>query len=215
LDKRTKLLRTAYWLAVITIVYNIAEGLISIYYGISDDTLSLLGFGIDSLVEVISGLGILHMVLKLQKQGDESRDTFERRALRITGSAFFLLAAGLVLGSVINIINDVKPETTIPGIIISSLSILTMYFLMKYKLFIGMKLNSDAIIADAKCTRTCFYLSIILLVSSLSYELFRISYLDIAGSLGIAYFAVKEGIEAFQKASGKISCGCSDNCHND
>lgn len=215
MDKRTKLLRTAYWLAVITIVYNIAEGLISIYYGISDDTLSLLGFGIDSLVEVISGLGILHMVLKLQKQGDESRDTFERRALRITGSAFFLLAAGLVLGSVINIINDVKPETTIPGIIISSLSILTMYFLMKYKLFIGMKLNSDAIIADAKCTRTCFYLSIILLVSSLSYELFRISYLDIAGSLGIAYFAVKEGIEAFQKASGKISCGCSDNCHND
>lgn len=213
MDQRTKLLRIAFWLAILTIAYNVAEGLISIYFGISDDTLSLLGFGIDSLVEVISGLGILHLVVKLQKRGDDSRDAFERRALRITGSAFFLLTAGLIFGSVLNIINDVKPETTIPGIVISSLSILTMYFLMRYKLIIGRKLNSDAIIADANCTRTCFYLSIVLLISSVSYELFRISYIDIAGSLGIAYFAIREGIEAFQKASGKVTCGCSDNCH--
>ena len=74
MDKRQKLLSVALWLAVITIVYNIAEGLISIYFGISDEALSLLGFGIDSLVEVISGAGILHMVIKLRQNGDDSKN---------------------------------------------------------------------------------------------------------------------------------------------
>jgi divalent metal cation (Fe/Co/Zn/Cd) transporter len=212
-DKRQKLLKTAFWLAIITIVYNVAEGLVSIYYGLTEETLSLLGFGIDSLVEVISGAGVLHMVIKLQKTGDESRDSFERIALRITGFSFILLTVGLVIGAVLNIVNENEPQTTIPGIIISTLSILTMYFLMKYKLLVGKRLNSDAIIADAHCTKTCFYLSIILLASSLLYEFFKISYIDIAGSLGIAYFALREGIEAFQKAAGKKSCSCGDECH--
>jgi divalent metal cation (Fe/Co/Zn/Cd) transporter len=213
MEDKQKLLKIALWLAIITIVYNVVEGVISIFFGISDETLSLLGFGIDSMVEVISGIGILHMVIKLRKHGEESRDLFERRALKITGSAFILLAVGLVLGSVMNILADSKPQTTVPGIIISALSIATMYFLMRYKLSIGKKLNSDAIIADANCTKTCFYLSIILLISSLLYEFFRISYIDIAGSLGIAYFAIREGIESFQKAAGKHSCSCNDSCH--
>ena len=74
-----------------------------------------------------------------------------------------------------------------------------MYFLMKYKLLVGKKLNSEAIIADANCTKTCFYLSLILLTSSAFYEMFRIGYIDIAGSIGIAYFALREGKEAFEK----------------
>lgn len=210
--ERGKLLKTALWLAIITIVYNVAEGLISIYFGISDETLSLLGFGVDSLVEVISGLGILHMVIRLRKTGDDSKDAFERRALRITGFAFYLLAAGLLAGAAINIIYEHEPVTTVPGIVISLLSIATMYFLMRYKLIVGRKLGSDAIVADANCTRTCFYLSIILLASSLLYEFFKISYIDIAGSLGIAYFAFREGRESFQKAKGKAHCGCNDSC---
>ena len=214
MDNKQKLLKIALWLAIITIAYNVLEGLISIYFGISDETLSLLGFGVDSLVEVISGAGILHMVIKLRNKGDDSRDSFERRALRITGSAFVLLAAGLIAGSVVNLLLGISPETTIPGVIISTISILTMFFLMKYKLLIGRKLNSDAIIADALCTKTCFYLSIILLISSLLYEFFRISYIDVAGSLGIAYFAIREGIESFQKAAGKKTCACAtDSCH--
>ena len=206
-------MRTAFYLAVITIAYNVIEGLVSIYFGISDEALSLLGFGVDSLVEVISGAGILHMVIKLRKSGDDASDAFERRALRITGVAFMLLAAGLMAGSIMNIIEQSKPVTTIPGVVISLLSILTMYFLLRAKLNIGRKLNSDAIIADAMCTKTCFYLSIVLLASSILYEIFKISYIDIAGSLGIAYFAVKEGIEAFRKAAGKDTCGCNNQCH--
>lgn len=212
MGNKEKYLNIALWLAIITIVYNVAEGIISIGFGINDETLSLLGFGVDSIVEVISGIGILHMVVKLKKTGDESRDLFERRALRITGSAFMVLTAGLVIGAVLSFLEGHKPVTTLPGIVISSLSILTMYFLMKYKLIIGKKLRSDAIIADALCTKTCFYLSIILLISSLLYELFKISYIDIAGSLGIAFFAFREGLEAFRKARG-LSCSCDDKCH--
>ena len=113
----------------------------------------------------------------------------------------------------VELIENIKPETTIVGIIISTISILTMYFLMKAKLNVGKALNSDAIIADANCTKTCFYLSIILLASSLLYEFTGIGYIDVAGSLGIAWFAFKEGKEAFEKAkSNNLSCCCDDHC---
>jgi len=205
------LIRTAFLLSLITIVYNIAEGIISVYFGASDDALALLGFGVDSFVEVISGIGIAHMILRMKYSKIETRDTFEKTALRITGTAFYLLAFGLIIGAVLNIINEVKPESTLPGIIIAGISILTMYWLMTSKLKVGKALNSDAIIADANCTKTCFYLSFILLAASGLYELFNIAYFDILGSLGIAYFAFREGREAFEKVkSGNLMCNCEE-----
>jgi divalent metal cation (Fe/Co/Zn/Cd) transporter len=211
---KDKWLNTALWLSIITIVYNIIEGLVSIYYGDTDDTLVLLGFGIDSFVEVISGIGILHMVLRMQRSEIKDFDKFERLALRITGIAFILLAIGLVAGSILNLVNNSKPETTLAGIIIAGVSILTMYFLMNYKLKAGKALNSEAIIADAHCTKTCLYLSFILLISSLLYEFLKISYIDIAGSLGIAWYAVSEGRESLEKAKkNQLSCSCGENCH--
>jgi divalent metal cation (Fe/Co/Zn/Cd) transporter len=201
-------------LSLITIFYNTAEGLFSVLFGMSDETLALFGFGLDSFVEVISGIGILHMIIRMKRNPVSERDGFERTALKITGFSFYLLSTGLILASLLLIINNVKPETTIVGIIISLISILTMYALLHYKLKIGKALNSDAIIADANCTKTCFYLSFILLASSLSYEVFKIGYLDIAGSLGISYFAFKEGKEAIDKSkSTNLFCSCEDNCH--
>jgi divalent metal cation (Fe/Co/Zn/Cd) transporter len=208
-----KLIRTAIILSFITIFYNIAEGVISVYFGAGDDTLALLGFGVDSFVEVISGIGIAHLVFRMKYAKVQTRDSFERTALRVTGTAFYILTVGLVIGSTLNIINNVKPETTIPGIIIATISIATMYWLMTTKLKVGKALNSDAIIADANCTKTCFYLSFILLASSGLYELFSIAYFDVLGSLGIAYFAFKEGREAFEKAkSSNLMCNCDDHC---
>lgn len=210
----TKWLNTALWLSIITIVYNIIEGLVSVYFGSTDDTLVLLGFGIDSFVEVISGIGILHMVLRMQRSEIKNFDKFERLALRITGVSFILLAVGLVAGSVLNLVNKSKPETTLAGIIIAAVSILTMYFLMHYKLKTGKALNSEAIIADAHCTKTCLYLSFILLISSLLYEFVKINYIDIAGSLGIAWYAFSEGRESLEKAKkNQLSCSCGENCH--
>ncbi|MGC9373853.1 MAG: cation transporter [Bacteroidales bacterium] len=202
-----KLLKIALLLSIITIAYNVAEGIVSIYYGLEDGTLSLLGFGSDSFVEVISGIGIAHMVLRMRYSKIQQRDKFEKTALMVTGISFFILTVGIIIGSAINIIQNNKPLTTLPGLIIASLSILTMYFLMRAKLKIGKKLNSDAIIADANCTKSCLYLSVVLLVSSGLYMIFQIGYIDILGSLAIAWFTFKEGREAFEKSnSNQLNC---------
>ncbi len=210
-----KLLNIAFLLSIITIVYNIIEGVISIYFGLDDEALSLLGFGVDSFVEVISGVGIAHMVLRMKYSKIDQRDKFERQALRITGIAFYLLTLGIVFGSVVHLIEKNKPDTTVPGLIISGVSILTMFFLMRFKLNIGKKINSDAIIADANCTKSCLYLSIVLLASSGLYEILKIGYIDILGSLVIAWFTFNEGKEAFEKVKqNKIACCGNDNCKN-
>jgi divalent metal cation (Fe/Co/Zn/Cd) transporter len=149
------------------------------------------------------------MIFRMKYAKVQTRDSFERTALKVTGTAFYLLTAGLIVGSVLNVINNVKPETTLPGIIIASVSIITMYWLMTSKLKVGKALNSDAIIADANCTKTCFYLSFVLLASSGLYEIFNIAYFDVLGSLGIAYFAFREGKESFEKAkSDNLLCNC-------
>jgi hypothetical protein len=204
-----KLIKHALILSLITIFYNLVEGTISVFFGTEDETLALFGFGVDSFAEVISGIGILHMVLRMKYTKVMERDSFEKTALKITGTVFYILAIGLSLGVVLNLINDVKPETTLPGIVISIISIATMFFLMNAKLKVGKALNSDAIIADANCTKTCFYLSFILLGSSLLHEIFSIQYFDLLGSFGIAYFAFSEGREAFEKVrTGNLACNC-------
>lgn len=207
------LIQKAFTISLVTIFYNLAEGLISIYFGAGDETLALLGFGVDSFVEVISGVGIAHMIFRMKYSKVQDRDDFEKTALKITGTSFYILTAGLIIGSVLNIVNNSKPETTLPGIVISLISILTMFWLMTAKLKIGKALHSDAIVADANCTKTCFYLSFILLAASGLYEIFGIAYFDVFGSLGIAYFAFREGKEAFEKVkSGRLICACSDDC---
>jgi divalent metal cation (Fe/Co/Zn/Cd) transporter len=211
-----KLLRTAFILSLITIFYNIIEGVVSVYFGSEDETLALFGFGVDSFVEVISGIGIAHMILRMKYSKVVTKDKFEKTALRITGFSFFLLAIGLVVGSIINLAQDSQPQTTVAGIIIAVISIITMYWLMRSKLKVGKALNSDAIIADANCTKTCFYLSFILLGASALYEIFSIGYFDILGSIGIAYFAFREGREAFEKVrTGNLACNCEDDCETE
>ena len=209
--EKESLYRWAYALAVITVFYNILEGLVSIYFGLEDKTLVLFGFGLDSFVEVISGVGIWHMVKRIKKNHDSNPDRFERRALRITGTAFYILTTGLIATALINIYQNHKPETTFWGIVISLISILTMWLLIHYKIEVGKQLDSQAIIADAHCTRACLYLSIVLLLSSGGYELTGIGGIDSIGAIFIAILSLKEGRESFQKAKG-LSCGCKDNC---
>lgn len=210
--EKSRLLNLALLLSVITILYNLVEGSISVFLGISDETLVLFGFGVDSFVEVLSGTGIFHMILRTKKSGNPvDRDKFERTALKITGMSFYILTIGLIIGVIFNLVEGAKPETTFWGIVIALISLVTMYLLIISKLNVGYKLNSDAIISDANCTKTCFYLSLILLASSGFYELFQLAYIDEAGSLGIAYFAFKEGKEAFTKSkSEKLACQCED-----
>ncbi|MGB5156799.1 cation transporter [Desulfobacterium sp. N47] len=202
-----KLWNRALLLAVITICYNIIEGLISVSFGITDETVSLFGFGLDSFVEVVSGFGILHMIVRIKNNGG-TKDAFEKNALIITGVSFYILAFGLIITSCYNIYIGNKPISTLWGIIVSVVSIISMLFLMKAKMDVGRKLNSDAIVADANCTKTCLYLSLILLISSLLFEIFKIGYFDSIGAIGLAYYSFKEGREAMEKSRGN-SCTCS------
>jgi divalent metal cation (Fe/Co/Zn/Cd) transporter len=196
--------QTALWLAAITVFYNIGEGAVSIFLGASDESLSLFGFGLDSFVEVISGLGIWHMVARVRKNVGQ-KDSFEKLALKITGFSFYLLTFGLIVTAFVNIYNRSQPSTTFWGIVISLVSIATMLALMTAKMRVGRKLGSDAIIEDAKCTRTCVYLSIVLLLSSILFEILKIGYIDSIGALGIAFYAFMEGRESIEKSKGTIT----------
>ncbi|MDA8388778.1 MAG: cation transporter [Nitrospiraceae bacterium] len=200
-------------LALITIFYNLIEGLVSVFLGARGGTVSLFGFGIDSFVEVISGVGIWHMVRRMKRNGCEERDRFENTALRITGTAFYVLAAGLALTALIDIYKGYKPETTLWGVIVAVISILTMSILIRYKLKAGRRFSSRALIADASCSKTCLYLSVVLLIASLGYEAFGVGLMDSLGAIGIAVFSFREGREAFTKSKGQL-CRCESACEN-
>jgi divalent metal cation (Fe/Co/Zn/Cd) transporter len=211
-SQRETFYRWANALALITIFYNLIEGIVSVFFGYKDGAVALFGFGIDSFVEVISGLGIWHMIHRMKQNGSESNDAFEKTALRVTGSAFYVLAVGLIGTALANLYQGHKPAATFWGIVVAGISILSMWLLIHYKLKVGRQFNSQALIADANCTRACLYFSVILLISSLGYELTGIGLLDSLGAVGIAIFSLKEGREAFEKARNNLVCSCKSSC---
>lgn len=203
--------RYALYLGFFTVFYNLLEGLVSIYFGVSDETLTLFGFGVDSFIEVMSGIGIVAMILRIRQNPDMPRSTFEKTALRITGTAFYLLAAGLALTALVNVFTGHKPSTTLPGVIISLVSIASMWALVSGKRFVGRALNSAPILADANCTMICIYMSVVLLASSLIYSLTGFGWIDSLGAIGLIYFSYSEGKESFEKAAG-MECECGGEC---
>ena len=196
----------ALWLALFTVFYNLVEGLVSIFFAINDETLTLFGFGVDSFIEVMSGLGILAMVLRIRQNPETPRSQFEKTALRVTGTSFYLLAVGLGATAIYNLFTAHKPTTTLPGLLISLISIAVMWALVWGKRRVGRTLNSAPILADANCTMVCIYMSLVLLASSLIYQLTGFGFVDSIGALGLIYFSYSEGKESFEKASGMDDC---------
>ena len=199
-----RLINIALYLSILTIVYNVIEGIISLYFGYQDETLALFGFGVDSFVEVFSGFGILNMILLTKKNGNKNH--FEKNALRITAVSFYVLSFGLIITSIINMYNYHSPVTTQWGIVISIISLAIMWLLIYKKKQVGYELKSDAIIADANCNKVCMQLSLVLLLSSLSYSIFNIGYFDSLGAMLIAYLSFKEGREAYLKSKNQKAC---------
>jgi len=204
-----RLYRTAYRLAVFTIAYNLIEGLISTWFGAVDESLTLFGFGIDSFIEAVSGLGIAHMVTRIRENPTGERDRFEQTALRVTGWSFYLLVAGLCGSIVVNVLTSHRPETTFAGVVISVISIGVMLALIWAKMRVGRSLNSPAIIADAHCTTVCVYMSVVLLVASAAYEMTGFAQLDNIGAAALAFFSFREGRECFRKSRSNELCGCA------
>ncbi|HUX93131.1 MAG TPA: cation transporter [Ignavibacteriaceae bacterium] len=209
IDKvQAKLFQTGIALSAATILFNIVEGIVSIYYGYSDKALTLFGFGFDSIIEAVSAIGIFVMIKRIVKNPNSKRNNAEILALKITGTGFYFLSAGLIISSILNAYLGKTPETTVSGIIISVVSMSVMYILMKLKISTGTKLNCQPILSDANCTKVCIYMSLVLLTASLIFKVTGFRYIDSIGALGIVYFSFKEGKEAFEKAEGIEHCDC-------
>jgi divalent metal cation (Fe/Co/Zn/Cd) transporter len=216
IQKNKQLYAFASILALITIGYNIIEGAVSVFFGLEDGSMALFGFGVDSFVEVISGIGIWHMVRRIRNNGEENLDHFEQTALRITGTGFYVLTIGLSFTAAVNLYLGHKPNTTFWGIVVSVISIATMWLLIHYKVKVGKQLNSQAILSDAACTRACLQLSIVLLIASVGYELTHIGGIDSMGTFVIAALCYREGKEAFEKSKEKsFACTCGKACQTE
>ncbi len=212
-NRQRELYSLASALALITIAYNILEGVVSVFFGLEDGSMALFGFGADSFVEVASGIGIWHMVRRIRNHGAENPDQFEQTALRITGAGFYVLTIGLSLTAAVDLYKGHKPDTTFWGIVVSVISIAAMWLLIRYKVKVGKELHSEAILSDAACTRACLQLSLVLLITSVGYELTHIGGLDSAGTFVIAGLCYREGKEAFEKAKAKsFACACGGAC---
>jgi divalent metal cation (Fe/Co/Zn/Cd) transporter len=212
-QKNSRLYSTASALALFTIAYNVVEGAVSVFFGLEDGSMALFGFGVDSFVEVISGIGIWHMVRRIRRSGSEDPDQFEQTALKITGTGFYILTVGLTITAAFDLYRGHRPDTTFWGIVISVISIAAMWHLIRFKVRVGKQLNSEAILSDAACTRACLQLSVVLLVASIGYELTHIGGIDSLGTFVIAGLCFREGREALGKAKAKsFACACGGAC---
>ncbi len=196
-----KSIRRAGLLAIVTVVYNLAEGMVSVWFGTQDETLTLLGFGADSFVETISALGVAHMIYRIHRHPTSLHGQFETLGLRITGWCFYVLTAILILSAAFTVVRGHTPISTVSGVIIALISILSMWILIRVKIRTGMQLNSAAIIADARCNQVCLYMSLVLLAASGLWWWLRIPYVDALGTAALAWFSFSEGREAFEKVN--------------
>jgi len=179
-----------------TIAWNTLEGLVAVISGALAGSVSLVGFGIDSFIEVTSGSTLLW---RMSVDADEQRrERNERRALKIVGVCFLALATYITYGSATDLWSKKAPEQSIPGIILASVSLIVMPLLSRAKRRVGRALSSAAMHADAKQTEFCTYLSAILLAGLLLNALFGLWWADPVAALIIVPSIAKEGIEGLQ-----------------
>jgi divalent metal cation (Fe/Co/Zn/Cd) transporter len=179
-----------------TIAWNTLEGLIAIVAGAIAGSISLVGFGLDSFVEVTSGSILLW---RMSVDADvRQRERNEQRALSVIGVCFLLLAIFIAYESIADLVSKRAPERSVAGIALACVSVAVMPILSKAKKKVGRALGSAAMHADAKQTEFCTYLSAILLAGLLLNALFGLWWADPVAALTMAPIIVKEGIEGLQ-----------------
>jgi divalent metal cation (Fe/Co/Zn/Cd) transporter len=216
--RRTRLGRRAKMLAGLSVTYNVIEGIIAIGAGAAAGSIALVGFGLDSFVEVSSGLIILWQF------SHKFPETRERQALRLLAFSFFALAAyvGFESGRALIFGSDANPSNVGIGLAIASLII--MPFISYAQRRTGRALGSNTVYADGTQTLLCTYLSAVLLVGLVLNSTLGWSWADPIAGLIIAAVAVREGIQALKGegccapiANGDKAdapCGCDD-CQDD
>jgi len=201
---RTLILRRGRRLEYFTIAWNSIEGLLAVAMGIIAGSISLMGFGLDSFIEVTSGSVLLW---RMSVDADvHRRERNEKRALRIVGLCFCLLAVYVVYESGMDLISRQAPEHSLPGIILACVSLVAMPLLSRAKRSVGRAIGSAAMHADARQTEFCTYLSAILLGGLLLNALFGLWWADPVAALMMVPIIGREGLEGLR---GKVCDDCS------
>jgi divalent metal cation (Fe/Co/Zn/Cd) transporter len=178
-----------------TVAWNALEGLIAVVAGAVAGSISLLGFGFDSFIEVISASALLW---RMKVDTDSShREGNERRALKIVGFCFLSLAAYITYESLRDLIQKRAPEHSFPGIVLACLSLVAMPLLSRAKRKVARQLDSAAMLADAKQTDFCAYLAFVLLGGLLANAFFKWWWADPMVALVMVPLIANEGVESF------------------
>jgi cation diffusion facilitator family transporter len=199
-DLRPLNLKRGIRLEYVTVGWNVLEGMIAVAAGIAAGSIALVGFGVDSFVETISGTVIIWRLMA-ETRGEHDDDAIERieqRAERLVGIAFLLLAAYVAFEAVRTLINKEAPDASPVGIALTAVSIVVMLWLARAKRRIGEALGSRAMIADAQQTYACWYLSVVALAGLAINAAFGFWWADPLAALGITVLLVREGVEALR-----------------
>ncbi len=191
---RAQLARRGQRLEYFTIAWNILEGMAAIVAGVIAGSVSLVGFGIDSAIEVTSGAALLwRMNAELDA---EAREQIERLSLRIVGASFLTLAGYVAYEATRDLIGHELPQRSVFGIGLAAASLVVMPLLSRAKRRVGSQLGSAAMAADAQQTQFCAYLSAILLGGLVLNALFGLWWADPAAALVMAPIIAHEGVES-------------------
>ena len=194
---RAELLRHGLLLEYLTVGWNIIEGLIAIGAGIVSGSVALVGFGMDSFIESISGTVLIWRLREERRGATEERiEIVERRAEWLVGAAFLVLAAYVTIEALRSLIGGEAPDGSPVGILLTAVSIPVMLWLAAAKRRTGESLGSRALVADSKQTRACWYLSVVTLAGLAANAVFGWWWADPLAALGIAALLVREGWEA-------------------
>ncbi len=185
-------------LEYLTVGWNILEGIIAVAAGIAAGSIALIGFGVDSFVETISGAVIIwRLMAETRGRHDEKAvERIEQRAERLVGIAFLMLAAYVAFEAVRTLVNQEAPDASPIGIVLTAVSFVVMLWLARSKRRIGEALGSRAMIADAQQTYACWYLSIVALTGLALNAGLGWWWADPVAALGITVLLAREGIEA-------------------
>ncbi|MFF0131769.1 cation transporter [Streptomyces mirabilis] len=194
-DRRAQLARRIRLLVAATITYNVIEAIFAITAGTRASSTALVGFGLDSVIEVSSAAAVAWQFSAAEHDVREAR---EKTALRIIAFSFFALAAYVAVDSARALTGTGEAQHSTPGIVLAALSLAIMPFLSAAQRRAGRELGSASAVADSKQTLLCTYLSAVLLVGLLANSLLGWTWADPIAALVIAVVAVKEGREAWR-----------------
>lgn len=197
---RAQLLRRGLSLEYLTVGWNLVEGLIAVGAGLAAGSIALIGFGVDSFVESISG-SVLIWRLRAEAVGgadDERVEQVERRASRLVAVSFLILAAYVAVEAIRTLIAQDRPDASPVGIVLTIVSLVVMLWLARAKRDTGEALGSRALIADSHQTFACWYLSMTTLAGLALNAVLGLWWADPAAALVIAVFLVREAREAWE-----------------